>query len=587
VSWVLLPTGLLGQVALLPPQRFWLFLVGALGTYVILGVMAAPLTASISRVVGIGRDGNVSAFLAGFFLTLAGLSASDVVVWTAMSVTGLFYSGPSLLRCAQNALIVVLVLAFPYWMATRLIRSLRAAVWGLAVILPSAMTMAALVAHAQIEYPLAPVVREHKNGLPNIIFVTIDTVRADFIGSYCGGCVSTPTLDRLAAEGVRFDMAISQVPTTTPSHVSIFTSTYPFVHRAKNGLPMRTNLRTLPGEFKEIGYRTAAFTSAYTTLSAVTGLGPSFDTYVDSLSPYSPFLLSHELQPLFPYRLLDRLSGNQIRGAVVNARVSRWLDEPPSQPFFVWIHYFDAHAPYDAPPEYEGKYERPLDTSTQRSVAKYKAALSYLDAQLGEFFGALRRHGLQDDCIIVVIADHGEAFLEPHPDSERDDKHGRHLYDSVLRIPLIMWGPKWLPAGRVVFDQIQSIDVAPTLLQLLGVRIPSSFMGRSLSPLLSGDHTWAEYAFSQTANLSGRRLFSIRSRKWKLIIDAENNREELFDLEHDSGENKNLARSNGKVVAEYLAKLNEVMSVDSSGYPPNRVLDPEAIRRLRALGYIY
>jgi arylsulfatase A-like enzyme len=587
VLWVtgkpLLPATLVQGQNLLPPYRLDLFLLAAVATYAVLGAAAAPLLALLVRWLR-PQATPVGAFFAACFATGSVLAVGATLVWMAMLARDESPLSPAALaRYGLATFGIAGALGLACWLAARACRTLAAAMALVAVTLPALLTGAALAAHRRIDYP-ARVASQPRAGLPNIVFVTIDTLRADSVGFASGGAVATPALDRLAAEGVRFDTAISQVPTTTPSHVSMFTSNYPFAHGAKNGVPMRADLPTLPAQLAGLGYHTAAFISAYTTRSTVTGLGNAFEIYQDSLNPSLPVLSRDEIEPLFPYRLLDRLAGNEIAAPVVNERVESWLASHPPQPFFAWVHYFDPHIPYLAPPAHEARYARPDQTHQERQIALYRAEITYTDEHLGRLLSAFAERGLLDDAIVVVTSDHGEAFNEPHP--HVDAGHGMYLYDSVLRVPLIFWSPRRIPAGRVVDAQVQSIDIAPTLLELVGAAAPERYAGRSLVSAWRDASPEADaVALSQTANVIRPRWFSVRSKQWKLLVNPDDGLEELFHLEADPGEVANLIEREKETAARYREVLSSRMKLDEAGAGMEAV-DADTIRRLQALGYL-
>jgi arylsulfatase A-like enzyme len=587
VLWItgkpFLRTTLMEGQQLLPPYRFAWFVLFAVATYVGLALLAAPVVAWLLGRVRSSTTA-VGAFFVGCFVTGSLLATGATIVWLAMlaSDASLFSPG-SLARYGIAALGVTGAIALACWIGSRVFHSPARSALAVGVALPALLVALAWIAHRQLEYPIRRTAAP-KPGLPNVLFVTIDTLRADFTGAATGGAVATPNLDRLGAEGVRFTTAISQVPTTTPSHVSMFTSNYPFAHGAKNGVPMRADLPTLSAELAALGYHTAAFISAYTTRSTVTGLGGSFDVYQDSLNPALPFLANDEIEPLFPYRLLDRMAGNEIPAPVVNERVESWLDGGPREPFFAWVHYFDPHLPYRAPPEYEQRYLRAEMSPQEREIALYKAEISYTDDQLGALLASFERRGLLDDAIVVVTSDHGEAFNEPHP--HVDAGHGMYLYDSVLRVPLLFWSPQRIPAGRVVDEQVESIDIAPTLLELVAAERPAHFVGRSLVATWRGGAPGKEsVALSQTANVVRPRWFSVRTKQWKLLVNPDDGKEELFDLGSDPEERSNLVEREPGTAARYRDLLVRTMRFDQEG-AGLEVVDADTVRRLQALGYL-
>jgi arylsulfatase A-like enzyme len=347
---------------------------------------------------------------------------------------------------------------------------------------------------------------------------------------------------------------------------------------------MRLELKTLPQILKTLGYHTAAFTAAYTTRSNVTGLGTSFDLYVDSLNAHASFLSSDEMEPLAFYRFVERLSGNQIAAPTVNKRVRSWLASRPPEPFFVWVHYFDPHGPFAPSEEYRKLYSPVDDSVDSRKLALYAAEVTYTDEQLRLLLEDFRAAELLEDALVVLTSDHGEAFGEPHPHVDRG--HGRYLYDSVLRVPLIFWYPSQLSGDIVVDAQVESIDIAPTLLDLIGAAIPDSFQGRSLRPLLEGKGSVASrLAFSETSSFVKSRWYSIRSREAKLLVNPTDGEEQFFDLRSDPLERVNLIDQKPRLLEEYRSQLSGTLQ--SRGDEATlEDLSPETIRQLRALGYL-
>jgi arylsulfatase A-like enzyme len=578
-----LPGALLSGARELPPRDLVEFALVALATYAPAGALLGLGIGGLLRRV-VGEDAPAGVCALGAFGGAWALGCGGLSVWVHVLAPGPF--APRTLALHAVALLAI---TLGLWALCALLRrtasSAASVVLWVGVLVPGIFCAGAAVLHRAVPYPPVEARGTPREGLPNVVLVTLDTIRAERLGTY-GGRASTPTLDRLAQEGVRFALAISQVPTTTPSHVSMFTSLYPFSHGAKNGLPIRPGLLTLPERLRELGYHTAAFTSAYTTKSNVTGLGDWFDTYVDSLNPWIPFLAADAVEPLAVYRLADRLTGNQIPAPLVNDRVFRWLRGPPPAPFFLWVHYFDAHAPFEPPDAWRDLYSRAGDTGAERALALYDAELSFVDAQLGELLEALRSSGALADALLVVVADHGEAFGEPtlHP----EHGHGRTLYDSVLRVPLLFWGPGRVPAGALIEAQVETIDIAPTVLELLGGPVPEAFAGRSLAGLLRGrpaERVAERLAYSQTANHKRPRRYSVRSTDWKLHVNVDAAEEELYDLAEDPRELHNRIGDAPAVADRLRERLFTTMTVDGEA-DAEGALSEDAADRLRALGYL-
>ena len=278
----------------------------------------------------------------------------------------------------------------------------------------------------------------------SLILVTLDTTRADRIGAFGGRAVPTPRLDAAAREGAAFEEAISQVPLTLPSHSTIFTGRYPASHGVRhNGIyRLRESETTLAKRLKSAGYATAAFVGAF-VVNRGFGLEQGFDTYDDVG--------------------VDRFQGGrdqvfeaQRTADEVNARVFDWLDRRKgSGPVFLWVHYYDPHEPYE-PPEKAG---RTLEGSG------YDREISYVDACFGDLVDRLRAAGLYDRSVVVVAGDHGEGLGE-----HGERTHGLFLYDAALRVPLLIRAPGIVPAGARIGGPVELADVAPTVLDLLGLR---------------------------------------------------------------------------------------------------------------------
>jgi arylsulfatase A-like enzyme/Flp pilus assembly protein TadD len=385
----------------------------------------------------------------------------------------------------------------------------------------------------------------------SVLLVTVDTLRADRLGVY-GGSVATPRLDALAREGAVFSSAFAQVPLTLPSHSSILTGTYPTYHGVRdNGrfrLPDRMD--TLAELLKAAGYSTAAFVGAF-PLDARFGLGQGFDLYDDDFGE------SH-----------GRLAFAERRAEDVVAAARRWLTIARSEPTFTWVHLFDPHAPYEAPAPFGNAYPD-----------GYDGEVAYVDHALGALF-----ESVGEDTLVVVTADHGEGLGE-HGEST----HSLFVYDSTLRVPLILRGPGVAP-GAVVKDVALSIDIVPTVLELVGKAGSCVHcQGRSLVPALEGRSlptvaTYAETYFPRL-NLGWSELRSSRRGKWKLIAAPE---PELYDLDADPGELRNIASAHpGEVrgLEAELAKLEAATAgPDASAASPD-VLDSGTLAMLRSLGY--
>lgn len=420
---------------------------------------------------------------------------------------------------------------------------------------------------AWTQWPAPPVA----DARPNILLVTLDTVRADRIGAYGHGAAETPNLDSLAREGVRFADATSQAPLTGPAHAALLTAQYPGRLGIKNNAaqPLPEEALTLAEALKAEGYRTAAYIGAFVVDRAY-GFGQGFDLFDSAFAGFRQRIKEQVQRPA---------------SEVVDPALE-WLKGGQSAaPFFAWVHLYDAHTPYAAPPPYGQRFaDRPYD-----------GEVAYVDAQVGRLISQLRSSGELDRTVVIVVGDHGESLGE-----HGEDDHGIFLYESVMRIPWIMRLPSnfllvagrpesGTPRGLVISEQVRSVDVMPTLLDLAGVRIPHGQDGESLTGLLRGiprPNPPASYSESWYPKLhfGWSRLRALRSAEWKYI---EAPKPELYDLRADRAEGTNVVGERGSVAAQMAAELEGIeKSFGARAAAATPKPDPETIARLRSLGYI-
>ena len=416
-----------------------------------------------------------------------------------------------------------------------------------------ALVLLALLPGCRRASPKAPEAR------PNVLLVTIDTLRADRVGCYGHASASTPVLDALAARGVRFETAVAHVPLTGPSHASILTGLGPLGHgfRENAGFVLPVQVRSGADDFRQAGYRTAAFVSAF-PLDRRFGFDRGFDVYDDHLPK------GHDARRT-PY--VERFAD-----ATTDA-VLRWLEAPatgtPGRPFFLWVHYYDPHAPYEPPGEFAERFR----------TAPYDGEVAFADQHLGRLLHALEQQGLLGRTLVLAMSDHGEGLGE-----HGEGTHGLFVYDSTLKVPFIVAGPG-VPAGRVVPTVARGIDVLPTLLDLAGLGVRADVEGRSLRPAIEGREmedapTYAESLYAQR-EFGWAPLFAWRTARHKMI---EAPRPELYDLREDPGETNDLAaRETGR-----LADMRQKLDVARSQVAPSASVqvDPESAEMLRALGYV-
>jgi len=394
----------------------------------------------------------------------------------------------------------------------------------------------------------------------NVLLVTIDTLRVDRVGAFGGPAGLTPTLDQLAAEGLRLTRAYSSAPLTLPSHASILTAVSPPVHglRANGLFRLGPSLPTLATVLKASGYRTGAFVGAF-VLDSRFGLNRGFDVYDDKYGE------KHEG---------DLTEGAERRAEEVVKPAARWILDSAAaggSPFFAWVHLYDPHEPYRAPEPYASRYP------------PYDAEVAYTDATLGRFLADLRAAGQLDRTLIVVAADHGESLGE-----HGERTHGVFVYDATVRVPWIVWaGPRIRP--RAYDRLVRLIDLAPTVLELAGVPIPQSFEGRSMLGAMASKEAPPTSAYLEAMDANVTRnwapLTAIVADNHKLI-DLPT--AELYDLSSDPHETTNLFARD----SERARVLGSLMREMTSGFAARgsaaerTTLSAEARQRLQALGYV-
>jgi len=396
---------------------------------------------------------------------------------------------------------------------------------------------------------------------PNVILITIDTLRADHVGCYGDRSAATPNLDALARAGARFTHAYTPVPITLPAHASLLTGSYPMatgMHDfTTNKLP--SGAVTLAKALRDNGFTTAAFIGA-AVLDSRFGLNLGFDTYFDH----------------FDFGQLHGSNFDQLerRADVVVDEVLSWLKVNPRQPFFLWVHLYDPHYPYTPPEPYASRFR----------ASPYDGEIAFADAQVGRFFDYLRERHIYENALIVMASDHGEGLGD-----HGEKYHGFFIYNSTLHVPLIFKVPGAVP--RVVEEDVSLVDVMPTILQALKLPTPPSVQGRSLmSPILGRSSGAASNLYAETylplLHFHWSQLRALQSGGWKFI---EAPKPEFYSVRNDPGEQKNLFAGQGAWAREMGERLQEVMRryTPAAGPQTGQVpTDPALYDRLRALGYV-
>lgn len=392
---------------------------------------------------------------------------------------------------------------------------------------------------------------------PNVILITIDTLRADHVGCYGAQQIKTPTLDALAADGIVFEHAISQVPLTWPSHVAILTGTYPFHNGVQDfsGQPLAPNFRSVAQAFADHGYGTAAVISSF-VLNRSWGLARGFGHYDDAFA--GDLFLKSDVG------LVERKAQESVDRSLA------WLSHRPRRPFFFWLHLYDPHSPYDPPEPFRTEYRDDL----------YDGEIAYADSQLGRLITWLKRNGLYDNTAIVVLSDHGESLGE-HGERE----HGFFIYNATLHVPLII-KPSGGGAHRQRIGEVVEIAaVAPTLLELAGIsdRISKQFDTTSLLPVPKREPAYSE-TFYPFSSFGWNPLRSVESGDYQYIQAP---RPELYNVRNDPGELHNLVAEQPATAEALKEKLRERVSQQPAATPPSGPAADEAVtEKLRALGYL-
>lgn len=437
---------------------------------------------------------------------------------------------------------------------------------------------------------------------PDVVLITVDTLRADRLGCYGSQTTRTPNVDRLAAEGLVFERAFAPLPETRPSHYTIFTSLYPSDHGVLSNLwPAAEDLTTLAGLYADAGYATAGFAGCQL-----------FDAAAGEALGFEHFDAPHE-----PQRTADGVVGAAIR----------WLGERGGErPFFVWLHLFDPHMPYVPPPPWNGNsdprevadwptfsWPRLLESARNhggdlprrvfgRGLDLYGAEVEYTDHWLGRFFDALREAGLYDEALIVLTADHGECF-----ENGVFFDHSQCLGEGALRVPLVLRYPERVAPGRTDAP-VEHLDVAPTLARLSGLAVPAAFRGRGLlerrrDPASDVFFQHPLYRSLDVANrqavldelrsvageptrpVAGDRLpFGVRRGPWKYVRDGDEER--LYNLAEDPAERRDLAAREPDVLRELRHAAWEWIRNHPIEPGDTSELDGELVERLEALGYL-
>ncbi len=420
----------------------------------------------------------------------------------------------------------------------------------------------------------------HEDKRPSVLLVTLDTVRADHLGCYGYPVDTTPTIDRLSREGVRCAAAVAQAPETNASHATIMTSLYPYEHRAANAIPLHATHATLAEVLRGHGYPTAAFVSGWPLVARASGLDRGFEVYDDVMEIAVD---EDEEVERRADRTIDRALG--------------WLGTLRDEPFMLWVHLYDPHAPYAPPAPFDTLTsahpaapvpavvppdELPSEAVTdslRAFLSAYDGEIAFADHHLGRLLEALSPRKSQNPLLIVVTSDHGESFGEHGYYFD----HLAQIYEPLVRVPLVFWAPGLLPRGVVFEELVELADVAPTVCSVLGIPWTGG-RGRDLTSWFTRPAPSEGRAYTQVCCPWYPPAYALRAGSLKVILKPQSDPElEVYDLAIDPWETLNLFHEGTDSLATELAR--SLRWIASSVEPLDQV-SPENKDRLRSLGYV-
>jgi arylsulfatase A-like enzyme len=415
----------------------------------------------------------------------------------------------------------------------------------------------------------------------HIVLISIDTLRYDYVSAYDARHVQTPTLDQIAHEGARFEVAISPVPQTGPSHISMFTGLSPLDHGIfLNGQQLPVRAKTIAHQLRDAGFRTAGFVSGFPLKDFNCNLQTGFNKYDDTMAFNDLF------RDVFYGRLLGTLPffryGVYRQAHEVTEPALTWLEKNAAKPFFLFLHYYDPHYPYGIKPQ-RRRFKRPMFVPIPRSDVVnqkrlYAGEVRAVDLQIKRVVDFLKKEGIYDRTLLIVTADHGES-LDEH---DFFYSHERYIYEQMIRVPLIVRSPALVQPRTVFQKQVAMLDVYKTIASAAGVPPLPGDRGFDLIQLLKGDP--ARYDRMIPSFHFKYKVEGIRSDRWKLIHNgkAKKKKFELYDLLTDPGETSNRFASEQEIANSLMKHLSFVKAPEINGND----LTKEQIEVLRSLGYI-
>ncbi len=449
------------------------------------------------------------------------------------------------------------------------------------------MAGAFLVATAAAGPPrrLGPPEAAAKKNAANFLLITMDTTRADRLGAYGGPGGLTPNLDKLAASAVVFKRAYCLMPLTGPSHAALFTGRTPRENGVvQNGVPLAPDAPTTAEVLRGRGYRTGAVVGAF-TVSSKLGFARGFEYFDDAFSADAALSRLTATRVAASLGLVDAKARLQRPGDEVTRRAVRWLKDGRNRPFFLWVHYFDPHAPYEPPAEYQN-----LSDAADPQIRLYDGEVAFMDAEIGKLLAALDDAGLRENAVVVAVADHGESLGEH--DYYYD--HGRDVYEPSMRVPLLVAAPPGFPglavehvgaeAARAEADVVTLESLSRFLLEGLAAYPSERPPPRKVIAPLAGGVAFGE----SLEDGSNRRMIVTqaegRGPLYKLVLNADTNDVELYDLDADPGETHDLADARAETARAPWRRLRDYFA--SQPALPRGVPTDETRKKLRSLGYM-
>lgn len=414
----------------------------------------------------------------------------------------------------------------------------------------------------------------------NVVLIIVDTLKPDRLGCYNYPIPTSPNIDNLASESALFENVITCSPVTLPSVSAILTSTYPIHNNVRyNGMFFLSDSFTTLGEtLKENGYKTAAFVGGF-PLDSRFKVDQGFDIYDDDFSNSAKQgkrkWIGHKAEDF------------ERSATEVNERAFRWLEEVKDEQFFLMVHYFDPHWPYDPPEPYATEFQSPYD-----------GEVAYTDKQVGKLLEKLGELGLMKNTLIVFTGDHGEGL-----GAHKELTHGQFIFDTTMKIPLILYHHKHIPKGRRINTMVKSIDIMPTILEFLGISVSHHTQGVSLLPAFDKKlkespallETMLPYYESEDLGDIPVKIMGLRTGEWKLVqVELlEEGRHgwigQLYNVKKDPLEVFNVREGNQETYMRLLEEMKSIIEtseVEADAGKNIMEMDAETRQKLKSLGYL-